>query len=72
VITGDLVHHPIQFVRPDWIDSADYDRTLAQATRESFRDTYGDSSTRVFGTHFGGASCGFLRRNAQGAWEFHV
>jgi glyoxylase-like metal-dependent hydrolase (beta-lactamase superfamily II) len=70
VITGDLVHHPIQFVRPDWIDSADYDRAMAEQTRIDFRDRYGDSPTRVFGTHFGGSSCGHLRRNRDGAWEF--
>lgn len=71
VITGDLVHHPIQFVHPDWIDSADYDASMAEGTRVTFRNRYGNSSTLVFGTHFGGTSCGHLRQNA-GAWEFHA
>ena len=72
VITGDLVHHPIQFVEPHWIDSADFDHDQAASTRVTFRDRYGDSQTRVFGTHFGGPSSGHLRRNGAGAWEFHA
>jgi len=59
-------------VHPDWADSADYDRSMAEQTRVTFRDRYGDSETRVFGTHFGGTSCGHLLRNQAGAWEFHV
>jgi len=62
VITGDMVHHPIQFLAPQWAMSADGDPALASQTRRSFRDRYADSGVRVFGTHFGGSSCGHLRR----------
>ena len=63
VITGDMVHHPIQFVAPHWQMSADDDPPRASATRTSFRDRYADTPVRVFGTHFGGSSCGHLRTN---------
>jgi glyoxylase-like metal-dependent hydrolase (beta-lactamase superfamily II) len=63
VITGDMVHHPVQFLAPHWTMSADGDAALAAQTRIGFRDRYADSPVRVFGTHFGGSSCGHLRRN---------
>ncbi len=61
IITGDMVHHPIQFVSPEWTMSADDDPARASATRLAFRDRYVDVPVRVFGTHFGGSSCGHLR-----------
>ncbi len=72
VITGDLVHHPIQFVAPHWLNNADVDGAGAEATRRRFIDRYGDSPVTVFGTHFGGPSCGHLRSDDAGAWRFDV
>lgn len=66
VITGDMVHHPVQFVAPQWVMAADGDAVLASQTRLAFRDRYADSGVRVFGTHFGGSSCGHLRRTGDG------
>jgi glyoxylase-like metal-dependent hydrolase (beta-lactamase superfamily II) len=62
VITGDMVHHPVQFLAPHWKMSADGDAVMASRTRTDFRDRYADSGVKVFGTHFGGSSCGHLRR----------
>ena len=61
IITGDMVHHPVQFVAPHWLMSADGDSAMAERTRRAFRERYADSSVRIFGTHFGGSSCGHLR-----------
>jgi glyoxylase-like metal-dependent hydrolase (beta-lactamase superfamily II) len=65
VITGDMVHHPVQFLAPHWAMSADGDAAMASATRLAFRERYADSAVLVFGTHFGGSSCGHLRRAAE-------
>jgi glyoxylase-like metal-dependent hydrolase (beta-lactamase superfamily II) len=62
VITGDLVHHPVQFVAPHWAMTADGDPAQASVTRTDFRERYTDSGVRVFGTHFGGPSTGYLER----------
>jgi glyoxylase-like metal-dependent hydrolase (beta-lactamase superfamily II) len=61
VITGDLVHHPIQFANPDWVSNPDVDPDAAKATRRRFMERYCDDHTLVLGTHFGGPSCGHLR-----------
>ena len=69
VITGDLVHHPVQFVAPEWVMTADDDPPQASETRKTFRDRYADSGILIFGTHFAGPSCGHLS-NAEGRWVF--
>jgi len=52
VITGDMVHHPLQLAAPERSSFADTDPVLATATRREFVDRYADSGTLVFGTHF--------------------
>lgn len=71
VITGDLVHHPVQFSAPEWVMTADDDPPRASETRRAFRDRYADSGILIFGTHFAGPSCGHLS-NADGRWVFTV
>jgi glyoxylase-like metal-dependent hydrolase (beta-lactamase superfamily II) len=71
VITGDMVHHPVQFVAPHWAMTADGDPAMASVTRTNFREEYADSGIRVFGTHFGGPSTGYLER-ADGSYRFTV
>ena len=69
VITGDLVHHPVQFAAPEWVMTADDDPPRASATRLEFRERYADSGILIFGTHFAGPSCGHLS-HANGRWIF--
>ncbi len=69
VITGDLVHHPVQFTAPEWVMTADDNPPQASATRVDFRQRYADSGILIFGTHFAGPSCGHLS-NADGRWVF--
>lgn len=63
VITGDLAHHPLQFEHPEWSSDPDVDKALAIETRRRFAEQYCDDHTVVLGTHFGGPSCGHLRRH---------
>ena len=60
VITGDVLHHPVQFVAPDWLMMADCDHDAATATRRAFIAGHADADILVFGTHFAGSSCGHL------------
>jgi len=63
VITGDLVHHPCQFARPDWGSSADTDPVQADRTRKAFMACYADTPTLIIGTHFAGPTAGRLVRD---------
>jgi glyoxylase-like metal-dependent hydrolase (beta-lactamase superfamily II) len=58
VITGDLMHHPIQCCYPEWDDNFDIDGPLATKTRREFCERYSDSKTLVLGTHFASPSAG--------------
>ena len=63
VITGDLVHHPCQFARPDWGSSADADPAQADRTRNAFMVRYAGTPTLIIGTHFAGPTAGRLVRD---------
>ena len=60
IITGDFVHHPAQFARPDWGSSADVDPEHADRTRKAFMTRYADTPTLIIGTHFAGPTAGRL------------
>jgi glyoxylase-like metal-dependent hydrolase (beta-lactamase superfamily II) len=69
VITGDLMHHPIQIAHPDWVVEFDNDPKLAVETRRQFVERYCDKPIRVFGTHFAGPTAGHITRRG-GAFHF--
>ena len=63
VITGDLMHHPVQFARPEWRSSADWNPDQAEFTRRTFLERYADTPTLIIGTHFAGPSAGRVVRD---------
>jgi glyoxylase-like metal-dependent hydrolase (beta-lactamase superfamily II) len=69
VITGDLMHHPVQCAHPEWPCVADIDPEQAQATRRSFLERYGDRPVLVIGSHFATPSVGRVVRDGD-AWRF--
>ena len=62
VITGDLMHHPIQCRYPEWDDVFDVDGPLAKRTRREFCERYADGKTLVIGTHFATPSAGKIMK----------
>ena len=58
VITGDLIHHPIQCAEVDWASRFDVDPDQARRTRRSFLARCAEEGTRVFGTHFATPTAG--------------
>jgi glyoxylase-like metal-dependent hydrolase (beta-lactamase superfamily II) len=61
VITGDVLHHPIQCRRPEWTARGDADPDIARATRRKFLATSAQTNALVLGTHFAGSSAGRIR-----------
>jgi len=70
VITGDLMHHPIQCGEPDMKTNfcADHDRSIR--TRRQFLERYQDRSAYIIGSHFCDPSGGWIERDGA-AWRFH-
>lgn len=71
LITGDVLHHPCQFGRPNWSTSFDSNVVAAQETRAKLLETLADTSTLVIGTHFAQPTAGRVRRDGE-AYRFEV
>jgi glyoxylase-like metal-dependent hydrolase (beta-lactamase superfamily II) len=71
VITGDLMHHPVQCTNPHWASRFDSDPDQARKTRREFLGRYSDRPVLVFGTHFATPSAGRIVRNGD-TWRFAV
>jgi glyoxylase-like metal-dependent hydrolase (beta-lactamase superfamily II) len=63
MITGDFIHHPIQFNDPGLVSPFDVDNDQAVATRRRVFGEYADSPTLIIGTHFAGPTAGRLVRD---------
>ncbi len=66
VITGDLIHTPLQAKYPDLAMRIDYDPLQGAATRRKFLDTYCETSTQCCFAHFPSPSRGFIKRWGDG------
>jgi glyoxylase-like metal-dependent hydrolase (beta-lactamase superfamily II) len=71
VITGDLMHHPLQIAHPEWGSFADYDYDRAIETRRKFLNRYGDTPVLILGTHFATPTAGHIVRDGA-AWRLDV
>jgi len=68
VITGDLMHHPVQCAEPGWASRFDVDPDAARATRRAFLERYADGPVLVLGTHFATPTAGRIVRDGE-AWR---
>jgi glyoxylase-like metal-dependent hydrolase (beta-lactamase superfamily II) len=71
IITGDLMHHPVQCARPEWNSGFDSDPAAAMKTRRAFLERYSDRPVLVLGTHFATPSAGHIVRDGA-AWRFQI
>jgi len=71
VITGDLMHHPVQCAEPAWASNFDVDPEAAHRTRRAFLERYADGPVQVLGTHFATPTAGRIVRDGP-AWRFEA
>ncbi len=69
VITGDVVHHPVQFAEPDRVNNFDMDKEAGRLMRRSFFDKYADKPSTVIGSHFAEPTSGRIVRDGD-LWRF--
>jgi glyoxylase-like metal-dependent hydrolase (beta-lactamase superfamily II) len=69
VITGDLMHHPIQLTEPLRHGNFDMDKVQAALTRQAFVERFGNAKVLVIGSHFPDPTGGWIVRNGRG-WKF--
>jgi glyoxylase-like metal-dependent hydrolase (beta-lactamase superfamily II) len=68
VITGDLVHNPVQCLEPHWLMHADFDAERAKTTRRVFLDQYCDTDVLMCVPHFPEPSIGHIVRRGNAFW----
>ena len=58
VLSGDLVHNPVQYALPDWNSAFCHDGTVARTTRRAFLERYSDTGTIILPGHFPAPTAG--------------
>ena len=71
VITGDMMHHPMQVAYPKWSCVFDDNTQQARHTRINFLEKFADTPTLVIGTHFAAPTAGKLVRDGN-TYRFDV
>ncbi len=71
VVSGDMIHHPIQCGHPEWKTGFDFDADLACATRSGFLARCADERTLFVGTHFASPTAGRIERRGE-AFRFEA
>ena len=66
VMSGDLMHSPVQCRHPEWAAAPDWDPTVAALTRRSFLERYCETPTLVCTAHFPLPSAGRIVRAGDG------
>ena len=70
IITGDMIHHPIQMAHPNWATPYDSDRRAAEATRRAMLKEWSEKPVLVIGTHFAAPTAGRITRIAYTPGKF--
>ena len=71
VITGDLMHHPLQCAEPDLANNFDVDAAAARRTRRDFLARHSNKPVLVLGTHFAPPTGGWVV-DAERTWRFQL
>ena len=70
VITGDIMHHPMQCAMPERTATFDMDKDAGRASRLRFVEQYTDSGVLVIGAHFAEPTAGHIRLYGEGDRRF--
>ncbi len=62
VFAGDVMHHPVQLVRPDWSSAFCEDPALSAATRRKLIEACADTDTILVPAHFASPTLGRIVR----------
>ena len=69
VMSGDLMHHPIQCARPDWNSCFCVNPTESRNTRFDFLKRYAETNTLIMPAHFPTPAVGYIV-NKKDRWHF--
>ncbi len=58
ILSGDVIHNPIEVLHPEWTMGFDADKDAARAQRIKFVDAHTDVDVTILAAHFGGPTAG--------------
>ena len=70
VLSGDIMHTPLQCAAPQLNSCFCVDAEMARATRQRFLETFADSPAMIIPAHFPTPSAGWIRSH-DGSFRFH-
>jgi glyoxylase-like metal-dependent hydrolase (beta-lactamase superfamily II) len=65
VFTGDVIHHPLQLLKPEWSTLACTDRELSRKTRTRLIEEHAEHGTRLLPAHFPSPTAGKIVRHGR-------
>jgi len=71
IVTGDMMHHPIQLAESDCVGNFDMDQEQGVRTRKGIFKRIEDKNVLVIGTHFCDPSSGYVVRDGDN-WKLKV
>lgn len=71
MVTGDMLHHPLQIARPEIWTIVDEDRQRAVKTRERILQESEENGQLVIGSHFCEPTAGYIRKH-DGEYKFDI
>ena len=71
VITGDLMHHPVQIAVPEMKGNFCMDPVQSGKTRRAFVERYANQPTLIIGSHFPDPTAGWIASDENG-WAFRT
>jgi glyoxylase-like metal-dependent hydrolase (beta-lactamase superfamily II) len=60
VLSGDVMHHPVQLIRPEWSSRACEDPVMSATTRRALLERYADTDTLIAPAHFASPTVGHI------------
>ena len=66
VLIGDVMHHPLQLIRPEWSSRACEDPVQSAATRRALIERYADTDTLIAPAHFASPTMGHIISKGDG------
>ena len=72
LMSGDVIHHPLQLIRPEWSSRACEDPHLSAVSRTKMLERVADTNTLLCPAHFGSPTIGHVISHATDGFRYRL
>ncbi len=72
LMSGDVIHHPLQLIRPEWSSRACEDPVQSAISRTKMLERIADTDTLLCPAHFGSPTMGHVISHATGGFRYNL